>query len=78
MHSCVIKAAFLQATEVCIIRAGLLSKPDIKKLDEDEPEVYVFTFPLLQKNHTILLNQKVFSSWPTQQNGANGSYHLSG
>lgn len=50
MHSCVIKAAFLQATEVCIIRAGLLSKPDIKKLDEDEPEVYVFTFPLLQKN----------------------------
>lgn len=34
---------------MCIIRKGLLIKPDIRKLEEDEPEDYVCTVPLLKK-----------------------------
>lgn len=51
-YSCFIKAAFLQATEACIIGAALLIKPDVRKLDKDEPEVYVFTFVSFKKKKT--------------------------
>lgn len=34
---------------MCIIGTGLLIKPDIRKLEEDEPEDYVLTVLFLKK-----------------------------
>lgn len=66
---------------MCTIRKGLLIKSDIQKLEGDKPEGSVHRS--IDKKKTNLkkanqLNLKGFSSWASQQNMVNGSYHLSG
>lgn len=67
--SCFIKAAFLQATEMCIIRTGLLIKPDIRKLEEDEPEDYVLTVLLLKKIDKPIKLKRLFLLGDTWEHG---------
>lgn len=54
---------------MCIIRTGLLIKPDIRKLEEDEPDDHVLTVLLLKKKKKSQSKKAFFLLGDTTEHG---------